>query len=741
MLNEFRGHLDQELKTLHKEGLYKHERELRSPQGSAIKVAQGDVLNFCANNYLGLADDADLIAAARESLGEDGFGMASVRFICGTNSMHHKLEKRLAEFLGMDEAILYSSCFDANAGLFETLLGPEDAVISDALNHASIIDGVRLCKAKRYRYANNDMADLEAQLEAADAAGARFKLIATDGVFSMDGVIADLPGICDLADRYGAMVMVDDSHASGFMGANGRGTHEYHNVVERVDIVTTTFGKALGGASGGVTAARGPIVDWLRQRSRPYLFSNSLAPAIVGATLTAIDKVEQGHALRERLWKQRRAVPRADGGGRVRAGRGRSCHHSGDARRGAARRGVRRPAAGGGHLRDRLLLSGGPAGQGAHPHADQRRAHDRTDRCRGRRLRAGRSRARGHRRLTMKALSKLEAGKGIWQTSVEVPKVGPNDVLIRIRRSSICGTDIHIYNWDAWAASTIPVPMVVGHEYAGEIVEVGSEVRGLKVGDRVSGEGHITCGHCRNCRAGRRHLCRNTVGVGVNRQGSFAEYLCLPAFNVFKLPDDISDDLASIFDPLGNAVHTALSFDVIGEDVLITGAGPIGIMAAAIVRHVGARHVVVTDINDYRLDLAATMGATRTVNVAKQKLEEVMAEIGMVEGFDVVLEMSGAKAAIYSMLEVINNGGKIAMLGIPPAAMPLDWNPIIFKGLTIKGIYGREMFETWYKMASLIQSGLDVSPVITHRFGIDDFQQGFDIMNSGQSGKVILNWD
>ena len=341
----------------------------------------------------------------------------------------------------------------------------------------------------------------------------------------------------------------------------------------------------------------------------------------------------------------------------------------------------------------------------------------------------------------MKALSKLEAGKGIWQTSVDVPKVGPNDVLIRIKRSSICGTDIHIYNWDAWAASTIPVPMVVGHEYAGEIVEIGSEVSGLKVGDRVSGEGHITCGYCRNCRAGRRHLCRNTVGVGVNRQGSFAEYLCLPAFNVFKLPDDISDDLASIFDPLGNAVHTALSFDVIGEDVLITGAGPIGIMAAAIVRHVGARHVVVTDINDYRLDLAAKMGATRTVNVAKQKLEDVMAEIGMVEGFDVVLEMSGAKAAIYSMLEVINNGGKIAMLGIPPAAMPLDWNPIIFKGLTIKGIYGREMFETWYKMASLIQSGLNVSPVITHHFDIGDFQKGFDTMNSGQSGKVILNWD
>ena len=302
MLNEFRDHLGQQLETLHKEGLYKHERELQSPQGSAIKVAQGEVLNFCANNYLGLANDADLIAAARKGLDEDGFGMASVRFICGTSSTHRDLERRVAGFLGMDDAILYSSCFDANTGLFETILGPEDAVISDALNHASIIDGVRLCKAMRYRYANNDMADLEAQLKAADAAGARFKLIATDGVFSMDGVIADLPGICDLADRYGAMVMVDDSHASGFMGANGRGTHEYHNVIDRVDIVTTTFGKALGGASGGVTAARGPIVEWLRQRSRPYLFSNALAPAIVSATLTALDKVEKGHALRDQLW-------------------------------------------------------------------------------------------------------------------------------------------------------------------------------------------------------------------------------------------------------------------------------------------------------------------------------------------------------------------------------------------------------------------------------------------------------
>lgn len=302
MLNGFRDHLERQLQDLHRDGLYKHERELRSPQGSAIEVEQGEVLNFCANNYLGLANDPDLIAAARRGLDEDGFGMASVRFICGTNTTHHELEKRLTEFLGMDDAILYSSCFDANAGLFETILGAEDAVISDALNHASIIDGVRLCKAKRYRYANNDMADLETQLKAADDAGARFKLIATDGVFSMDGVIAHLPGICDLAERYGAMVMVDDSHATGFMGANGRGTHEYHNVIERVDIVTTTFGKALGGASGGVTAARGPIVEWLRQRSRPYLFSNALPPAIVMATLTAIDKVEQGHDLRDRLW-------------------------------------------------------------------------------------------------------------------------------------------------------------------------------------------------------------------------------------------------------------------------------------------------------------------------------------------------------------------------------------------------------------------------------------------------------
>lgn len=341
----------------------------------------------------------------------------------------------------------------------------------------------------------------------------------------------------------------------------------------------------------------------------------------------------------------------------------------------------------------------------------------------------------------MKALSKLKAETGIWITDVEKPKMGHNDLLIKIRKTAICGTDMHIYNWDDWAQATIPVPMVVGHEYVGEVIDMGQEVRGFDLGDRVSGEGHITCGHCRNCRAGRVHLCRNTIGVGVNREGSFAEYLVIPAYNAFKIPDNISDELASIFDPFGNAVHTALSFDLVGEDVLITGAGPIGIMAAAVAKHVGARHVVITDINPYRLELAEKMGATKAVNVAHQKLEEVMADLGMTEGFDVGLEMSGVPVAFNSMLNNMNHGGKIAMLGIPPSDMAVDWNQVIFKGLVIKGIYGREMFETWYKMASLIQSGLDISPIITHRFDIDDFQQGFETMGSGKSGKVILNWD
>lgn len=340
----------------------------------------------------------------------------------------------------------------------------------------------------------------------------------------------------------------------------------------------------------------------------------------------------------------------------------------------------------------------------------------------------------------MKSLVKAKAEKGIWLQDTQVPEVGHNDLLIKIRKTAICGTDMHIYNWDDWSQKTIPVPMVVGHEYVGEVVGLGQEVRGFAIGDRVSGEGHITCGHCRNCRAGRRHLCRNTEGVGVNRPGAFAEYLVIPAFNAFKIPDNISDDMASIFDPFGNAVHTALSFDLVGEDVLITGAGPIGIMAAAVARHVGARHVVITDINPYRLALAKKMGATRAVDVSKENLQDVMDELGMSEGFDVGLEMSGVPVAFRDMLKKMNHGGKVAMLGIPPQDVSVDWNQVIFKGLVIKGIYGREMFETWYKMASLLQSGLDLSPIITHSFSVDDFQKGFDTMGSGQSGKVILDW-
>ncbi len=340
----------------------------------------------------------------------------------------------------------------------------------------------------------------------------------------------------------------------------------------------------------------------------------------------------------------------------------------------------------------------------------------------------------------MKSLVKAHREPGIWLQDTPEPEVGHNDLLIKIRKTAICGTDMHIYNWDEWSQKTIPVPMVVGHEYVGEVVGMGQEVAGFKIGDRVSGEGHITCGHCRNCRAGRRHLCRNTEGVGVNRAGAFAEYLVIPAFNAFRIPDNISDDMASIFDPFGNAVHTALSFDLVGEDVLITGAGPIGIMAAAVAKHVGARHVVITDLNPYRLALAEKMGATRAVNVGTTSLSDVMKELGMTEGFDVGLEMSGVPVAFRDMLDKMNNGGKVAMLGIPPTDVAVDWNQVIFKGLTIKGIYGREMFETWYKMASLLQSGLDISPIITHQFGIDDFQKGFETMGSGQSGKVILNW-
>ena len=340
----------------------------------------------------------------------------------------------------------------------------------------------------------------------------------------------------------------------------------------------------------------------------------------------------------------------------------------------------------------------------------------------------------------MKALAKLERAPGLTLTRVKRPEVGHNDVLIKIRRTAICGTDIHIWKWDDWAQKTIPVPMHVGHEYVGEIVEMGQEVRGFAIGDRVSGEGHITCGFCRNCRAGRRHLCRNTIGVGVNREGAFAEYLAIPAFNAFKIPPEISDDLASIFDPFGNATHTALSFNLVGEDVLITGAGPIGIMAVAIAKHVGARNVVITDINDYRLELARRMGASRALDVRSQSLDQAMQDLRMEEGFDVGLEMSGVPSAFRELLRTMHHGGNVALLGIMPKDTGINWDEVIFKGLVMKGVYGREMFETWYKMSSMLQSGLDISPVITHRLPIEDYRLGFETMASGQSGKVVLDW-
>ena len=340
----------------------------------------------------------------------------------------------------------------------------------------------------------------------------------------------------------------------------------------------------------------------------------------------------------------------------------------------------------------------------------------------------------------MKALVKSKREPGLWLEDVPKPTIGHNDVLIKIKKTGICGTDIHIYKWDEWSKATIPVPLTIGHEFVGEIAEIGSEVTGFKVGERVSGEGHITCGHCRNCRAGKRHLCRNTVGIGVNRQGCFAEYLVMPAVNAFKLPDSIPDDVASCFDPYGNAVHTALSFDLVGEDVLITGAGPIGCMAAAICKHIGARHVVVTDVNDYRLGLAKKLGATQAVNVTSHSLDETMKDLGMTEGFDVGLEMSGNASAFQALLRAMNHGGRVAILGIFAGEVAIDWSNVIFKGLILKGIYGREMYDTWYKMAAMLQSGLDISPVITHRISVDDFERGFDVLSRGVAAKVVMDW-
>ena len=340
----------------------------------------------------------------------------------------------------------------------------------------------------------------------------------------------------------------------------------------------------------------------------------------------------------------------------------------------------------------------------------------------------------------MKALVKRNSEPGLWLEDVEMPAVGINDVLIKVFRTGICGTDLHIYNWDAWAQETVPVPMVVGHEFVGEVVDVGSNVVDFSAGDIVSGEGHVVCGRCRNCFAGRRHLCNDTKGIGVNRPGAFAEFIALPMTNVWKHAPSIDLDMATLFDPFGNAVHTALSFPVLGEDVLITGAGPIGCMAAAVCKFSGARNVVITDLNPYRLELALKMGATRAVNVLQEDLRKVQNDIGMNGGFDVGLEMSGSPAAFRSMLENMFHGGRIAMLGIPSEQMPIDWNKVVFNMLTIKGIYGREMYETWYKMTVLLQSGLDISPVLTHRFDVEDFKEGFEVMQNGDSGKVLLEW-
>ncbi len=340
----------------------------------------------------------------------------------------------------------------------------------------------------------------------------------------------------------------------------------------------------------------------------------------------------------------------------------------------------------------------------------------------------------------MKALVKSRPEEGIWMERVPVPEITATDVLVRVKKTAICGTDVHIYNWDQWASETIPVPMVVGHEFYGEIAETGKAVTRYKVGQRVSGEGHIICGTCRNCRAGRGHLCRRTKGVGVNRPGAFGEYVSLPESNIVPIPDKVPDEIAAIFDPFGNAVHTALSFDLIAEDVLVTGAGPIGIMAAMVAQRSGARKVVITDINPVRLELARKMGIEFVIDARSQDLNAVMAEIGMTEGFDVGLEMSGAAPAFRDMIDKMNNGGKIAILGIAPTSFEIDWNQVIFKMLNLKGIYGREIFETWYKMIAFVEGGLDVSGLITHRLPVDDFQAGFDAMRSGDSGKVVLDW-
>lgn len=341
----------------------------------------------------------------------------------------------------------------------------------------------------------------------------------------------------------------------------------------------------------------------------------------------------------------------------------------------------------------------------------------------------------------MKALIKSKAMPGIWMEEVSVPTIGPNDILIKIKKTAICGTDIHIYNWDEWAVKNVPVPLVIGHEFAGVVAEIGSEVKGFAVGDRVSGEGHIACGFCRNCRRGASHICRKNISIGVTRSGAFAEFVSLPASNAYHIPDKIPDKIAAILDPFGNATHTTLSFPLIGEDVIIIGAGPVGIMAVAVAKHAGARFVAISDVNEYRLNLAKKMGATIAFNPNKISMHEVMQQLGMREGFDVGFDMAGNGTAFNEMVAVMNHGGKIALLGFLPKETTIDWNQVIMKGLTLKGIYGREMFDTWYKMVTMLQSGVDLEPVVTHEFAIDDFEIGFETMRSGQSAKVVLNWD
>ena len=340
----------------------------------------------------------------------------------------------------------------------------------------------------------------------------------------------------------------------------------------------------------------------------------------------------------------------------------------------------------------------------------------------------------------MKALVKKYSKPGLWLDDIEIPKLGKNDVLVKIKKTAICGTDVHIYQWDEWSQNTIPVPMTIGHEFVGEVVEFGENVHDVEIGEIVSGEGHVVCGQCRNCLAGRRHLCNKTSGIGVNRPGTFATYLSIPVTNIWRCDPNIPLDVLACFDPFGNAVHTALSFDVLGEDVLITGAGPIGIMAVAVAKHAGARYIVVTDVNDYRLDLARKMGATRTINIKESSIEQAFWDLGMKEGYDVGMEMSGNASAFQSLIQNMCHGGKIAVLGIQQPDTIIDWNTLVFNGLTIKGIYGREMYETWYKMTSMIQSGLDITPVITHHFHYTEYQKAFEIMISGESGKIILDW-